>query len=63
MYTHLRELCWGRANGEDEQEEDDESVGSEEESVAEDEEENVDLDEIFEEVEELERTVFGEENL
>ena len=63
MYTHLRELCWGRAIGEDEQEEDDESVGSEEECVAEDKEENVDLDEIFEEVEDLEKTFFGEENM
>ena len=58
MYTHLRELCWGRANGEDEQEQDDESVGSKEESVVENEEENVNLDEIFEEVEDLGKNCF-----
>ena len=38
-------------------------MGNTDESVAEDEEDNVELDEIFEEVEELERTVFGEEKL
>ena len=38
-------------------------MGNEDENVAEDEEDNVELDEIFEDVEELETTVFGEEKL